>query len=352
MMKIFKSASCRFLCLAVVLWCSTMSAHAVVGEVKAAIDTPLVLVGMPRVLHLEVTVPKDAHLAWPILQKMGGVAAVDMEDMQKSYLLEFGPDTRFDIDTLSVTDTQVTLSQDLQVFAFDSAAMVIKPIAFVVNETDTLFSPVVALNCDQPFEEVPADVQAMQGIKDIKDPPFVLWDYLRWVVFVLAILLIIAAVVSLVLYLLKRGYKKTAAVEAPVERRPAHVIAMDALLDLEQKHLWEKGCFKEFHTELTDILRRYLERRYQVQALESTSDEIMSELVELQIHQKSSYNNLRDILVMADLAKFAKYEPSADENRMSYCNARLFVEQTKEVIVEKQPGEAPKAADNDNINNN
>jgi len=338
----------RYIAIALVFLSLSAVASAAVGEAKAAIDTPMVMVGIPRILHLEVSVPKDAKVGWPSLIKQGGVPAVDMEDPTKNYLLEFGPDTNFDIDTLAASGDQVTLAQDLQIFAFDSAAMVVKPIPFLINGVDTLYTPVVALNCDQPFEQIPSDPQSMQGLKDIKQPPFVLWDYLRWVVYALLAALVCCLVGAVVYFLVKR-YKKQPVVkeESPVEVRPAHEVAMNALIDLEQKHLWQSGKFKEFHTELTDILRRYVERRYSVQALESTTDEIMEELVELQIHQKSSYNNLRDILKMADLAKFAKYEPTADENQMSYYNARLFVEQTKEVVVEKKTGEMP-ASDDDN----
>lgn len=322
-------------------------------DVKASIDTPLVVVGMPRMLHLEVSVPAGSRIEWPILQRQGGIAAIDMEHPEQTYMLEFGPDTRFDIDTVSVSDGNVVLAQNLQFFAFDSAAMTISPLRIVVNEADTLYSDVLALSCYQPFESIPDEPQAMQGLKDILDPPLVLWDYFRWVFYILGILAVVALVAWLVYYFMRRYKKEESGVEEKTEiLEPAHVVAMNALIDLEQKHLWESGRFKEYHTELTDILRHYLERRYGVQALESTTDEIMEELVELQIHQKSSFNNLRDVLQIADLVKFAKYEPTQEENQMSYYNSRLFVEQTKEVVVNAMPGEAPASDDMDNSNKN
>ncbi|MDO4497561.1 MAG: hypothetical protein Q4B58_07030 [Bacteroidales bacterium] len=338
----------KFILILSVILTLFVSAKAAIGEVTATIDTPYVMVGMPRVLHLELTVPKDAKVEWPRLHRQGGVAAVDMEQPDKSYLLEFGPDTNFEIDTLSSTEGQITLAQNLQVLAFDSAAMVIRAIPFVIDGKDTLYSDVVALNCDHPFESIADDPQGMMGLKEILDPPFVLWDYLRWVVYVLIALALAALVGWLAYYLYKRYKKGDALVEEkkPEVLLPAHEVAMHALLDLEQKHLWEGGRFKEYHTELTDILRRYIERRYQVQAMESTSDEIMQELVELQIQQKSSFNNLRDVLKMADYVKFAKYEPSAEENQISFYNSRLFVEQTKEIIVEKKEGESSSEENN------
>jgi len=341
----------RIVLILLTLFSVSLTASAKV-EVKAAIDTPYVMIGMPRMLHIELCAPKGMPVEWPRLQKQGGFPASDMEHPEVSYMLEFGPDTRFDIDTISSTDDQMILAQDLEFFSFDSAAMVVKPIPFVVGK-DTLYTDVLALNSIQPFEEVPADPQAMQGLKDILDPPFVLWDYLRWVVYVL-VALSISALLGWLTYYLFRHYRREEKTieEAPKNLEPAHVVAMNALLDLEQKHLWESGKFKEYHTELTDILRHYLERRYGVQALESTTDEIMEELVELQIHQKSSYINLRDVLKMADLVKFAKYEPDQEENQMSFYNSRLFVEQTKEMVVEKKTGEAPESENPENSTNN
>ena len=60
----------------------------------------------------------------------------------------------------------------------------------------------------------------------------------------------------------------------------------------------------------------------------------MAELVELTVSQRSSYNNLHEVLQLADFVKFAKYEPLPDENQMAFMNSRLFVEQTKETVVE------------------
>ena len=109
---------------------------------------------------------------------------------------------------------------------------------------------------------------------------------------------------------------------------PPNVIALRALDALQEKHLWQNGKPKQFHTELTDILRNYIEGRFSVPAMEKTSDEILDELYELNESQHSSLNNLHQILSLADLVKFAKYEPLADENQLSFMNAKMFVTQT------------------------
>lgn len=305
---------------------------------KAELDTPWVNIGMPRILHLEVTVPEGADVQWPVAVQRNGISATDFEDIQKKYMLEYGPDNDFAIDTVRHDGGQITLQQNLQVFAFDSAAMVIAPFRFVVNG-DTVSTQMLALKCEHPFEEVVDDPQAFQGLKDILDPDFVLWDYIWWMLWVL-----IAVAVAFVGYYGYQFYMKhRPAAQAVVVKEkplPAHVVALKALEDLNEKKLWQAGQFKLFHTELTDILRRYIENRYHAPAMESTTEEILEELLELTMTQKSSFNNLKDVLQMADLVKFAKYEPLPDENQMVYMNARLFVEQTKESIVEAEKSDS------------
>ena len=301
---------------------------------KAELDTPWVAIGMPRVLHLEVTVPEGARVDWPASIGHDGIQAMDFEDASKHYLLEFGPNTNWTIDTVHEAGMQ-TLSANLQFQAFDSAAMVIAPFKFVVNGTDTLSTQMLALKADNPFVEVPADPQAIQDLKDVLQPRFVLWDYLWWILIVQAICTVL--VVGSLWYYEHRKHRKEKTPEgkaAAIKLLPAHVTALKALEELNDKKLWQAGQYKLFHTELTDILRRYIEERYEVAAMECTTDQILEELRELTMTQKSSYNNLREVLQMADLVKFAKYEPVPDENQLVYMNTRLFIEQTKETTVD------------------
>ncbi|MBR0036667.1 MAG: hypothetical protein IJP70_03385 [Bacteroidales bacterium] len=299
----------------------------------ASIDTAWAIIGMPRVLHLEVTVAEGADVQWPKEIQRNGFSARDYDDPSIRYTLEFGPDVDFSVDTVR-QGNMMTLQQDLRFFAFDSAVMVIEPFKFVVNGRDTLSTPMLGLKCNHPFVEVPDDPQAMQGLKAIMEPDFVIWDYVWWMVWVLLVL-----AVGCIGYFLYRFYQKhwnhEVVVQFPKEKlAPPHVVALEALQQLGDKKLWQNGQYKAFYTELTDILRRYIERRYQVSAMESTTDEIMAELVELTVSQRSSYNNLHEVLQLADFVKFAKYEPLPDENQMAFMNSRLFVEQTKETVVE------------------
>ena len=298
---------------------------------KAELDSAWVVIGMPCNVHLEVTVPDGAVVQWPDLGR-DGIVAADFENVEKKYTLEYGPDLDLKIDTIRLDGGMITLRQTVQVFALDSAAMVIAPFRFVVNDKDTLSTQMLALKCEQPFEI--QDPQALADLKDIISPEFVLWDYIWWMGWVLlAVAVAFAAWYGYQFYLKHRS--EAPVVEVPQVKLPAHITALQALEALGEKKLWQEGKFKQFHTELTDILRQYIEERYHVLAMESTTDEILEELLELTMTQRSSYNNLKEVLQMADLVKFAKYEPLPDENQMVYMNSRLFIEQTKESVVEE-----------------
>lgn len=150
------------------------------------------------------------------------------------------------------------------------------------------------------------------------------------------ILQILVAILLMVLawYLWKK-YKKrkeALAVEpiAEPEVIPAHIKALEALYQLRMSRKWESGETKGFQTELTDIIRSYLENRYNIPALELTSDEIIDLITRKRLMSGTWSGILDDILHIADLVKFAKAEP--DQNiHLDFLDKSVdFVESTKE----------------------
>lgn len=139
----------------------------------------------------------------------------------------------------------------------------------------------------------------------------------------LIVLLIIAAIVYIIIRKRKHG-----SIFAPKPKEPAHIVAIRELEKLRDEKLWQSAHYKEYYTTLTDIIRTYLEERYNVNAMEKTSDEILSECTTY-LTSKKNIEQLRELLGLADLVKFAKYTPQESSNDAQYYNAYYFVEDTK-----------------------
>lgn len=92
-------------------------------------------------------------------------------------------------------------------------------------------------------------------------------------------------------------------------RKPAHQRVKIEIGRLKDRGYLEEKNYKAFYSELSDILRRYLERRFQVEALESTSEELVEGLKGLSF-EKEVLEEVREVLTEADLVKFAKSIPS------------------------------------------
>ncbi|MBR5717223.1 MAG: hypothetical protein IKX59_11600 [Bacteroidales bacterium] len=337
MNRIFKTAALVFCLLG-----NAAAGHSQQPKVSVEMDSTYVTFGCPMTFHLQAIVPEGQQIIFPqdVLSR-GGIVAYDDS---AQYLLELDTFKPISIDTLQHESGYVTLREDLTVFVFDSATFYIPPFEFVAQSGDTLRTNVLALKVFVPFESVEVDPQKFVGIKDVEAPEFVFMDYI-WYFLIphIVLALLVAAWFGWQYY---KRHKKNAPVVVPkVKPRPPHVIAMEALDNLAGKKLWQNGRDKEFHTELTEILRQYIEARFGVPAMEKTSDEILDELYELAESQKASLANLKQILSIADLVKFAKYHPFADENQLSFVNSRMFVEQTKKEEIESPEKEAAEGSE-------
>ncbi len=114
---------------------------------------------------------------------------------------------------------------------------------------------------------------------------------------------------------------------------PAHIIALEKLSKLKAEKIWREGKVKEFQSQLTYILREYLENRYKIQALEQTTGEIVHSLQKIKLDNKD-IDTIKNILQIADMVKFAKAKPEEDINERFLNETIDFVERTKAVTVQ------------------
>jgi hypothetical protein len=119
-------------------------------------------------------------------------------------------------------------------------------------------------------------------------------------------------------------------VARPRPKEPAHIWANKELKKLEGEKLWQSDKVKEYHSKLTDILRLYLEFRFNYYAMEATTEEIIAEVNKREISMDASAK-LQETLRLADFVKFAKMNPAPDQNTKSMQSALDFVEMTKQL---------------------
>jgi hypothetical protein len=117
--------------------------------------------------------------------------------------------------------------------------------------------------------------------------------------------------------------------------RPADEVALEKLDIIKEQKIWKEGKHKEYHTQLTDVIREYVSRRYEINSTEKTSDETLRALKPMFRDQRELFLRLEKMLQVADLVKFAKWHTTPDENEQGLLTAYEFVNETKEIITEE-----------------
>lgn len=177
---------------------------------------------------------------------------------------------------------------------------------------------------------------AIFDLKGQKSLPFRFAEIRGYVTWGLAVLALLAAAAwALRRWLAGRG-RRLGDLFRPAPPLPPHVAAIRALEALHHQKLWQNNRHKLYYSGLTDILRTYIAARWEIGAMEMTSDEILAAMRDIELPEKARMD-LRAILSDADLVKFAKATPEAEENEADYLKCYYFVEETK--LVEEQPGE-------------
>ena len=280
--------------------------------VSATLDSTTLFIGDQTDLHLRAIGEAGEQVTMPVLDKelIPGVEIVD----------------RTIVDTLSLKDGRVQYDQYLTVTSFEDSLFYIAPLPFVSGD-DTVWSDGLILNVVQPFEMDTTDM-AITDIKGVYKAPVWWWGIFRWVL--LAVLLAGVGVAGyyLITYLQRRKLEEAGNEVVTEPLRPADEVALEKLDAIKEKKIWQQGQVKEYYTQLTDVVREYIARRFEVSSVEQTSDETLRDIRPLLSERKDLYDQLRKMLTLADLVKFAKWSTTPDENELSLRNAYTFVKET------------------------
>lgn len=279
--------------------------------VDAKIDSTAIVIGDQTHLTFRITQKPGQRVMMPLLVDSipGGLDIVE----------SLKPDT------VAGDAGTVQIKKSYLVTAFEDSLLYIPALPFVIDG-DTVWSKTLSLKVVQPFKIDTASHQ-IADIKPVIQGPF---DWKGLLLILLFILLVHGLVVAGI-YVYRTYFVKEPELDQKSKDllQPAHVVALGYLDRIKQEKPWQAGRSKEYHTQLTDVLRTYIERMFNINSMEMTSDEILEEFRLMHLENKSVYTNLKQILTLADLVKFAKWEPSIDEHELSLMNAYFFINQTK-----------------------
>ncbi len=297
----------------------TIASENVLIEVQSMVDTSTITIG-DRILY-SIIIDRAENLR---IEKLGEGLNLGMFEI-KDYKF-YDPEKK---------DGRIIERFDFSISVFDTGKFTIPPfpIAYFPSDTSNIYQIIEASPIDIYVKSVLADDDAPE-LKDVKPPIDIPFNYKFWIL-ALSILFLICVIVFLGYRFWKQRKEKGYIFSPPPPPEPAHQLALRALDKLFSSDLLEKGHLKIFFTQMSDILRRYLEGRYYLSALEETTAEIMRDLKK-QLTDESIRQGLLDVLVMSDLVKFAKHIPDMDETESLKIKARSFVDQTK-IIYESEP---------------
>lgn len=271
-----------------------------------------IVVGQPFDYQLSLTINKDYYVEW----------------------MQFGDTLSKAIDVISVEDVKTTpinnsdnviMTQKLKLTSFDTGYVYVPEIAVTYSKSlqDSIRHTLRTDEKELYVTTVAVDTtQAFRPIKDVIKQGYTAKEVLPWVAIVIAL----GGLVYLIIYLNKHKKPKVVVVEEKKKPTiPAIITARAKLNEMKNNELWNSAKTKDYYTDLTDIAREYLEGQFEIDAVEMTTDEIMQAVNELNLNNLTK-SKLQDTLTTADFVKFAKANPTAEQNKQSFSDINSFVE--------------------------
>lgn len=272
--------------------------------VNVTVDTNKVLVG--DVIQLDVNVQTNEPILWPDI--MGLINPLEVQQLGT-------------IDSMSRLGKD-TYRQNISIQHFDTGTFVLPQIPFVNFDGDTFYSDSII-----KISFIPVVLDTAHTVFDIKEPKHVPFNFSEAKPFIYGSLISLL-IILLGYYLIQRFKQKNSFEEEEeiIEQIPCDEEAIQALKNLESKALCEKGAVKKHYVQLTEIIRRYFDRAYDIDTLESTTDEIIEYLKDLKV-DASLLTEITELLNEADFVKFAKSSPDKSTNdRFMYSSYRIVEE--------------------------
>ena len=260
-------------------------------QVDAQIDSTIIYIGQQCNITFSISQKPDLKVITPVFKD---TITKGIEIIGSS------------IDTIVSKDGYITVRHNYLITSFDSALYYIPEFPFVANG-DTIYSYSLSLKVlTVPIDTTSQEI-AIADIKPIVDAPI---DWRSLIVKILIGVLIIAIV--LIIYILVRRYIKKKKLQAQtIEKYPEVVktcdeIALEKLEIIRREKIWQAGKLKEYYTDVTDVLREYIEARFGVVTFERTSSEIVDSLSFIQKTYPNALNLLSRIFDTSEITKIGR----------------------------------------------
>lgn len=310
----------KFFSFVLFVLCLSGSVQAQV-TVDLKIDSLQLLVGEQTGITLDVSLGANQQLTLPAISK-GSELVPNVEVVEVS-----SPDTTY-LDDGKRMDVQ----QKYIVTAWDSSYYYLPPLEVEVDgqkyPSKSLALKVMTLDVDT------LHVDQFFPPNGVMVPPFS-WDDWKNVVY-LSFVVVLLALASFILFDRLRKGKPIVRIIRRKKKLPPHEVAIVEIEKIKADRKWAEEDSKEYYTLLTDTLRTYIRERYDFNAMEMTSSEIIDHL--MTENDEEALNELRDIFRTADLVKFAKWSTLINENDANLMAAVEYINQTK---IEVDPNAKP-----------
>lgn len=281
--------------------------HAKQASIIARLDSTQIKIGEQTSLCLNITLNKKKKIKLPMFQDTL-VKGLEILNISK-------------LDTTNIGNNCIQIKYNYLITAFEAATYVIHPIRLII-ENDTFYSKKLLLKVSTL--KVDTITNKFYDIKNIFSPKFIFIDYINILFYILSLCILI-----LVIHILTKKKKQKLNPFFKQEKKMIlpHIHAIQSLNKIKEQKLWQQGKNKEYYSQISDIIRNYINERFYINAMEMTSELILQNLKNIP-EVEVVFNNLKQLLLLADLVKFAKFHPLADENKISIANAYLFVKTT------------------------
>jgi len=231
------------------------------------------------------------------------------------------------IESLPVDTLKNSLEKKYLLTSFDSGQYVLPKQLVLINNkqffTDSLLVNVATVKVDTLK-------QKMFPIKSIKKEPKTFDDYRYLLWWILPILILLAVI----LYFIFRKKEKKEAPKvyiAPIKE------ALLRLKELDEKQLLQQNKIKIYYSELTNIVRTYIEKDIHIPALESTTNELIETINDFNESSKLGLSKeiikqLKEVLQSADFVKFAKSKPIIEEIKRDRTAVENILKNTQHAV--------------------